>query len=173
MPPSYKLLSNLLSSQYRLSFIYPSSLRDKYFRYIIVLMDNQNPQPITPDRATTKQPVVSQTEAAIPTNQQDKPKLDLSSSEAQSLLVLNDLQAGKQPKTKVPIKLVTIITVLIMVAVLASFLLGAFKPGGSSKTSGGVGLPSQSDPSSGSGASNQINQDVKACANPLNATTVC
>jgi|HubBroStandDraft_1064217.scaffolds.fasta_scaffold816189_1 hypothetical protein len=138
-------------------------------------MDNQNPQPTVPSQLNEGQSVTPQPQTVAPANEQDKPKLDLSSSEAQSLLVLNNLQTSQQPKTKLPTKLLIVIIALILLVVITSFLVGAFKPGGTPKSSnpGGLGIPNQSDTNSGSGVSKQINQDVKSCSNPVNAATVC
>ena len=114
-----------------------------------------------------------QTEPAA--NQQNKPVLNMSDSEAQSLLSINNLQAWQQPKTKPPTKLLIAALALIVFAILVSVLLGSYKPGGGSKSTsaGGLGLPNQSNPTSGNDVNNQINQDTKTCSNPVNASLVC
>jgi 8-oxo-dGTP pyrophosphatase MutT (NUDIX family) len=108
---------------------------------------------------------------------QPKPELQVSDAEAKALLLINNLQASQQPKTKSPVKLKLLIAVagLIIFVVIASMLVGAFKTKGSSLTSGssGLGLPTQTNPSKGSDVTNQVNQDVKACSNPLNGITSC
>jgi hypothetical protein len=139
-------------------------------------MDHQSQQPVASGKTTNPQPVEPLTRPVTVANQQDKPKLNISDNEAQAILTINNLQARQKPKTKPPIKLLIAVLGLILVVVLVSFLLGAFKPGGNSKSSNpvsGLGLPNQSNPKSGKDVSNQINQDVNACSNPLNATTVC
>lgn len=139
-------------------------------------MDHQSQQPVTNAQTTNSRPVEPLAQTVAAANQQDKPQLDLSVNQAQALLTINNLQPRQQPKTKLPIKVVIAILGLITLVVLISFALGAFKPGGSLKSSNpasGLGVPNQSDPKNGKDVSNQINQDVNTCSNPLNATTVC
>jgi len=139
-------------------------------------MDSQSSQPVAPNQPTNSQPVAPQTRPAVPVSQSTKPKLHLSDSAAQDLLALHNLQAGRQPKTKFPGKLLMIIAALIALAILTTYLVGVVKPGSSSQSpnsDGGLGLPSQSNSSNGNGTSNQINQDVKSCSNLVNAATVC
>jgi hypothetical protein len=139
-------------------------------------MDNKGQQPATTSQTANPQPVVSPPQTVAAANPQDKPKLDISDNEAQAILMINNLQGRQKPKTKPPIKLLIAVLGLILVVVLVSFLLGAFKPGGGTKASNsgsGIGLPNQSNPTSGNDVSKQINQDVNTCSNPVNATTVC
>jgi hypothetical protein len=138
-------------------------------------MDNQNQQLTATGQTTNQQSVVPPTQTITVANQLVKPRLNIFDSEAQSILSINNLQVTQHPKTKAPIKLVIAAMGLIVIVVLVSYLIGSFKPGrgSNSSISGGLGLPSQSNPTSGSGVSKQINQDVKTCANPLSAATVC
>ena len=138
-------------------------------------MDNQNHPPVASAQPPNPQPGMPPAQTVTGGNQPGKPKLQLSDSEARDLLMLHNLQAAQQPKAKVPIKLVITILGLIVFVVVVSVLLGSFKPGGSSTSSspGGLGLPNQSSPTSGSDVTNQINHDVKACSNPVNATLAC
>jgi len=139
-------------------------------------MENQNQQPNTTGQTTIPQPVVPLAQTVTATNQQDKPKLNISSNQAQALLTVNNLLTAQQSKTKPPVKLLITVIGLIAFAILTSYLMGAFKPGEGSKSSNsssGIGLPNQSDPTSGSDVSKQINQDEKSCSSPVNAVTVC
>lgn len=101
-----------------------------------------------------------------------RPHPQLDDDAVQSLLTINNLQAGQRPKAKLPRNLLLAIMALIALVIAASYLLGAFKPGASTKP-GRVGLPDQPAARSGKDINNQINQDVKACSNPVNATLVC
>jgi hypothetical protein len=136
-------------------------------------MDNQNQKANpTPPQATSQLPL-SPSPINTP-NQQTTPKAALTESQAESILALNNLQAPKRTTTVLPTKLLIIIGVLITMAILASYLVSSIKPGSSSHTSGSsLGLPAQSDTNTTNGASQQINQDVKTCSNPINAATVC
>jgi hypothetical protein len=137
-------------------------------------MDNQNQQPTATAQTDNPQSVTPVTQTVAAANQPPKPTLNLSDSEAQALLTINNLQAAQQPKTHRPrSKLLILAAALIIVAVVVGFLVGAYKPGGSKSPSSTFGLPNQSEPTSGSETTNQINQDVKSCSNPLNAVTSC
>ena len=104
-----------------------------------------------------------------------KAKLNVSDAEADAILQLNGPTINSMPKSSPPIKLLIAALVLITLAVVASYLIGAYSPSKSSAktSSGGIGLPTQGNPSSTHGVTNQINKDVKTCSNPLNATLVC
>lgn len=125
----------------------------------------------------TQQPLMTtkQTDQAAPAPSQPvKPKPAITEHEAQALLALNNLQSAPPRKANLPINLVIAMAVLIILAIASSFLLGAFKPGSSKANgSGSIGLPNQSPTSTGRGVNRQINQDVKTCSNPVNATLVC
>jgi hypothetical protein len=137
-------------------------------------IDSQNQQPIATAQTGGPQSVTPVIQTVMTANQPPKPTLNLSNSEAQALLTINNLQAAQQPKTHRPhSKLLILAVALIVVAVVVSFLVGAYKPGGSKSPSSTFGLPNQSEPTSGSETSSQINQDVKSCSNPLNAVTSC
>jgi len=139
-------------------------------------MNNQNRRPSATNQTTNPQHSVPPSKKATNLNQQGKRKLDLSESEAQALLTLNKFEADQKPKTHPPLKLLAIAIALIVIAVIAGYAVESAKPGESSNSSNSandVGLPNQSPPSSGSGVSNQINQDVKSCSNPVNAALVC
>ena len=96
----------------------------------------------------------------------------MSDKDAQAILALNNLQSNKPIRTKPPIKLLIIAAILIILVVIASYIMSSFKPG-TNPAPAGLGFPAQGNPSSGRGVSKQINQDVKSCSNPLNATLVC
>jgi hypothetical protein len=141
-------------------------------------MDNQNTQPPAPDQPTANQSAMPQAQTIPLTNDPNKPtpSIPISDAEAQSILIVNDLLVGHRSPPRVPVKLLMVVAVLIVLAILASSLLGAAKSKDSAKStsSGSVpGTSNSSDAGSGSGTSNEVNQDVKACSNPVNALTEC
>jgi hypothetical protein len=137
--------------------------------------DSNNHQPVSsPTPAIT--PTTPFSAQPNPGSQQDKPKIKISDSEAQALLLVQNLQTSQGPKRVLPAKLLIITGILVTLVILASFLLGAIKPSSNSPSTSptsGLGIPNQTNTYTGSGTSSQINQDVKACANPVNAMTVC
>lgn len=115
-------------------------------------------------------------QATVSGDHPDKPKPQFSDSEAQALLSISNLQTDRHPKTKLPLSLLITIAALVVIVIAASYALSALKHGTRANTansSNSLGLPNQSVPSSGKGVSNQINQDVKSCSNPVNASLVC
>jgi len=135
-------------------------------------MDDKNQQPVPPNQPVVAQPVAPPTQPAISAIQPDKPALNISDTDAASILAINNLQAGEGPKKKLPKKLILTVGVLIALAILTSYLLGSAKSATSSSGSS-LGVPSQSDPSTENGTANQVNQDVKSCANLVTAATAC
>ena len=139
-------------------------------------MDNQAPQPavqIHPpaENQQPQQPAESKSPA---TGQPDGSTLAISDKEAQALLAINHMQAPKVSKIELKTKLLIAVVGLILVAVITSVLLGSVGPGGTPKASNLTGPgSSDSNPTSGNGVSNQINQDVKSCSNPVNAVSEC
>lgn len=139
-------------------------------------MDSKDQLPTEATHEAKPQPVVPPTQAVTPAAQPAKPKLDISDGAAQALLMINDLQAKSRPTKKYPTKLLIAAAALILLVVVASILLGTIKSNGASTSSGsgsGIGLPNQSDSGTGSNTTNQINQDVNSCSNPVNAVSVC
>lgn len=135
-------------------------------------MSDQNQQPNLPTLPAAANPIAPNDV----NNQQAKPKVTMSDKEVQALLAINNLQAKQRPDTKGPNKIIIVALVLILFAILVSYLVGSFKPGnGSQSTSSGgkLGFPQQSSPTTENSATNQVNQDVKSCTNPVNAVTVC
>lgn len=137
-------------------------------------MDNKNQQPVYPDQPAAPRPVVLPTQEITRTAQEDKPKLIVSDGEAQALLALNNLRAGQGPKAKLP---PTRFLIIIALAILTSFAIGAVKTGSNSKSSSSgsnLGIPNQAVPTNGrDNVTNQINKDVNSCANPLTAMSYC
>ncbi len=104
----------------------------------------------------------------------DQPGSVITDSQAQAILEINNLQARQQPKNKFPIKYLIITAFVIVLTIIASFFMGSFNSTKKTNSSGlTIGLPKQSNATSGRGVSNQINQDVKACSNPVNAALIC
>ena len=132
-----------------------------------------NSQPSSQQQAQPLQTV--NPNAAAASAQTAKPTLNVGDAEAQAILLINNLKtANNQPKRNMHLTMIIAITSLIILAVAASMLLSAFKPGASSGSlPGGAGLPSQSSDSSSGDVTNQVNQDAKSCTNPVNALTVC
>jgi flagellar basal body-associated protein FliL len=100
----------------------------------------------------------------------------MTDSQVEALFAINNLQAKQQSKSKKPKKILIVALSLVVFAILVSYFIGSFKPSSSSPSSssgGKLGLPQQSSPTSENSATNQVNQDVKACSNPVNAVTVC
>jgi hypothetical protein len=140
-------------------------------------MDDPNIQDKSPNQQVITQSTSLPVQSTTVADQKVTPKLNLSASEAQSLLALNGLQAPKVNKTQLPTKLIILIAGLIVFAIVTSYLVAAVKPGSNTSSSGAgsslLGLPKQSNTNSANGTSNQINQDVKTCSDPVNAATVC
>lgn len=138
-------------------------------------MDNESPKPLANAQPTNPKPVIQPPQAEA-VNQQAEPKLDIPNEAASALLTISNLQGARRPKSKPPTVLLISAISLIVLAILVSYLMGAFKSGAnttSSNPGSGVGLPNQSSTTGGNDTSNQINQDVKACSDPVNAATVC
>jgi hypothetical protein len=137
-------------------------------------MDHENQKPTPIDHSTSSQPVQPLVQTEINEGQQSKPDLKMTDGEARALLAMKGLQASERKKAKVPTKLIIAIAALVIGVILVSYLLGALKPGSThSSSSNGIGLPNQSNSGTGNSTTNQINQDVKACSNGVNALTVC
>lgn len=137
-------------------------------------MDQQ--QNADTDSRPPAQPVTAPVAPVSPAAEVTKAALSVSDAEAKALLLINNLEASKQSKRKLPLGIIISIVSLIIMAVVVSMLVGSFKSGGNAGSGGslgGVGLPGQSSPSTGHDVSNNINQDVKTCSNPVNATLVC
>jgi hypothetical protein len=142
----------------------------------------QSEEPLSKNITASTQPLFQQQVAAVSPSSNDGStqhgyiaKLNVSDAEADAILQLNGPTINSQPKSSPPIKLLIAALVLIALAVVASYLIGAYSPSKnpSKASSGGIGLPTQSNPSNTHGVTNQINKDVKTCSNPLNATLVC
>jgi hypothetical protein len=139
-------------------------------------VDNQNRQPTSFSQSDKPQAAALPTSTDGTLDGRNLPKADSANIDAQSILTMNNLQASHGIQTKLPKKLVIVIVGLILFAILASFLVSSIKPGTdtqSPETNSSFGLPNQSNVTTGSGTTNQINQDVKSCSNPVNAVTVC
>ncbi|HET9098508.1 MAG TPA: hypothetical protein VFN51_02725 [Candidatus Saccharimonadales bacterium] len=103
-----------------------------------------------------------------------KPSLNLSDAEAQALLLVNGVQAAQVRHKKLPLGILITVASLIILAVMAALVVSSLKPGGGVKSgSSSIGLPNQASPSTGGDVTNNINQDVQTCSNPVNASLVC
>lgn len=101
----------------------------------------------------------------------DKPKIEMSDEAVEALLKLNGLSTSSSPKSKPPIKLLIAAAAIVIVAILTSYLLdGAAKSVNSSKSAAPAN--SQANDTSGD-TTQQINQYVRTCSNPLKALTEC
>jgi hypothetical protein len=139
-------------------------------------MDNDNQQPTAANHPNNSQGEISPIESVSVVDDHDKTEADLTNLDAQSILAMHNLQATHGMQTKLPTKLIVAIVGLIVFAIVASLLVSSIKPGAtaqSSKTNNSFGIPNQANTTTGSGTTNQINQDVKSCSNPVNAATVC
>jgi hypothetical protein len=140
-------------------------------------MDAQDQQPRSPNQTTNQPPVEVSPKVAPATSQptQPQPKPHMSKDEALALLTINNLDGSHHSTDKSPNKLLLIAIGLIVFAIVITYLFTFLKSKGTTNSSGsgGLGLPSQSTSTSQNGTSSQINQDEKACSNPLNAATVC
>jgi hypothetical protein len=121
-------------------------------------------------------PSLPRPEVSTATNKPQSTKRTLSSSEAQSLLEVNNLVGVPDKSNKPSVKLWIMIISTIVITIIISVLLNSSKAGDSTKSTGsnsGIVFPSQSNINSSSGGSQQINQDAKSCTNAINAATVC
>ncbi len=103
-----------------------------------------------------------------------KPQTNFTDKDAQAILALHNLQASPRRVAKPPTKLLIALAGLILLVILMSLLLGHVKPSSKNQSNpSGLGVPNQSSPSTTQGVNKQINKDVKACSNAVNATLVC
>jgi hypothetical protein len=94
-------------------------------------MDPNNTQPTLPTEPTVPSPV-QPIQTPITVSQQEKPKLEISDSEAKALLTLKSAQIVQPMKTsKPPMRILLIVSTLLGLVVLASYLVGSFKPSAS------------------------------------------
>lgn len=136
-------------------------------------MDNQEKQPQqnqTPTDTSAAQPAPAISSYPPAT----KPQTNFTDKDAQAILALHNLQASPSRVAKPPTKLLIALAGLIVLVVLMSLLLGYVKPRSKNQpNSSNLGIPNQSSPSTTQGVNQQINKDVKACSNAVNATLVC
>jgi hypothetical protein len=133
-------------------------------------MEDQNRQPLAHDQSLDPQPVSQPIPNGATSNQIDKAKLEIPDATAQALLMINGVQATKQPKSGPSLGLIISVVMLIAAVVIVSFLVGNIKPGKNSKS---PGSSDQSTQRSTDSTTNQINQDVNSCSNPAIAISQC
>jgi len=108
-------------------------------------------------------------------DQTDKPKLDVTVEEAQALLLVNNVQVGKQHKSGPSLSLVISVVILLVAVVAVTYIVGSAKPGKSSNGAGNsiTKSTSQSGNTVPNSTSSQINQDVNSCSNLATAVSQC
>lgn len=131
-------------------------------------MDNQNQKSEQPAANTVAQPAAPALSPLTPAPQPtDKPKLEVSDTVAQSLLMIDGMQDSNKKKLRLPLGLLVSIAVVIVLLFAASYMISSTKPNKNKTNTNG----SQSTDSNS--VSNQINQDVQSCSNVVNAVSQC
>ncbi len=141
-------------------------------------MDNQDQQPTVRNQQPVRQVATTPATVSLTPNSDHRPKLNLSNEQARALLTINNLEGGhvQQHKSKkLPISLLITLATLVIIVIAASIILSGLKPGTSSKTppSGSTTSSSPSSNSSSDKTTEQINQDVTSCANPVVNVSQC
>ncbi len=128
-------------------------------------INSEHDVPIPQPPAPTMQPTQS--------NYSAEPKKEMTDADAQALLATFNTQnkVNAKPEHKLPMGMIFTILTLIVLAIMASALMGYLKSKGSTgqsdtSTSGQNGSPTNS-------TSNQINNDVQSCSNPTVAISEC
>lgn len=98
----------------------------------------------------------------------------ISDEQVEALLKVSNVEAILKHKQKRPTSLLITVLVLIVLVVVATYAVGYLKHGTKSNPTSSLSGSNQSM-SSGQTQSvtNQVNQDVKTCSNPVNASLVC
>lgn len=139
-------------------------------------MDDQSRQPLEINQQQTKQPETPTAPGPITHNQDHKTKLNISDEQAQALLAINNLQRSPPKQhTRAPVGLLITLATIVVLVIVASVILSNIKPGSNTTTTtSGSSTPSSSSSSEkNDGTTNQINQDVNGCSNPLTAISQC
>ena len=139
-------------------------------------MDNQNNKNEIAKVLSTPQTTSPVKPSTVSNNlQPNKSNIDVSDIDAKALLAIQNFQTT-QPTQKHGSKMVVISLVMLVLLALIGYFIAAEKPASSSNNSNsshGVGIPDQSNNFTGNGTTNQINNDVNSCSNPVNAVTTC
>lgn len=136
-------------------------------------MENQN-QSYQQNQPPTDAGVVQPSPLTDSHQQTAKTPATFTDQDAQAILALHNLQASPSRVTKPPTKLLIALAGLILLVILMSLLLGYVKPSNKNQSNpAGIGVPNQSNPSTTQGVNKQINKDVKACSNAVNAALAC
>jgi hypothetical protein len=138
-------------------------------------MDNQDQQPPVHTEPVSNQAIAPAAPITTTGPRTSQSALDIPDKAAQALLTINGLGSSQKPKIKLSPMLIIAILVLVLLVALSDILLGKAKPSGSIPASSSTtsGESSQSDTSANKNATNQINQYVNSCTNPVNAASEC
>lgn len=116
---------------------------------------------------TTAEPPLTTTATSPQTNKSEQ---GISDKTAAALLTINGLESSTHGRSRgaPSFGLIISVVLLVLVVILASFALSAYKPGSST-----TGSSSGSDTNATKGAANQVNQDLNTCADPVRAAAEC
>jgi hypothetical protein len=131
-----------------------------------------NPQSSDNRKLTPEQLLAEARQEVAKPESAEKPMKAMTDADAQALLATHNLHATQQPKSKIPFGMLAAVVTLIVLAILASFVVGVLRPSAASKSSGSSSSSSQSN-SPANSTSNQIDQYQKSCSNPATAISEC